>query len=141
MILVDTNILIHSNLSSSQHYAPVTARLLHFAEQEEELVICPQVLYEFYVVATRPQNKNGLGITNKAALTEMDKLMGVYTFVEDPSNLFNTWLRLMNQYDCHGKIAHDGRLVAFMQAHAINRLYTLNADDFTRYADIITILK
>ena len=57
MILVDTNILIHSNLPTSPHYENVTGRLLQFAEEDEELVICPQVIYEFYVVATRTQTK------------------------------------------------------------------------------------
>ena len=140
MILLDTNIFIHGNQASSPHYVTITERLIEFADNNEELAICPQVLYEFYVVATRSPNKNGLGISNGDALVEIDKFMGVYTFIEDPVNLFTTWFQLMKQYHSAGKAEHDGRLVAFMQAQAIDQIYTMNPGDFNRYADIITIL-
>lgn len=141
MILIDTNILIHSNLATSPHYSNVTAKLLQFAQQDEELAICPQVLYEFYVVATRPETKNGLGIANDKALEEIDRFMEIYTFIEDPLILFNTWLGLMKQYGSLGKTAHDGRIFAFMQAQAIENIYTLNPNDFNRYTDIISVLQ
>ena len=58
MILLDSNILIHGNQNSSPHFPVVTNKLLQLISKDEELVICPQVLYEFYVVATRPNKQN-----------------------------------------------------------------------------------
>lgn len=39
-----------------------------------------------------------------------------------------------------GKTSHDARLVAFMQVHQINKLYTLNQKDFKKFEDIIQLV-
>lgn len=140
MILLDTNILIHSKLATSPHYIAVTQRLTDFYENEEELVICPQVLYEFYVVATRPSNKNGLGIGCENALNEINNLQETFTLIADPVDLFSNWINLVQKYQTLGKLAHDTRLVAFMQGHGITHIYTLNPADLYRYNGVITIL-
>jgi predicted nucleic acid-binding protein len=140
MILLDTNVLIHSKLATSRHYAAVTERLTKFYENEEDLVICPQVLYEFYVVATRPSDKNGLGIGCQDALNEIDNLQETFTLISDPTDLFINWMNLVKKYQTLGKPAHDTRLVAFMQGHGITHIYTLNPADLVRYNSVITIL-
>jgi hypothetical protein len=56
MILLDINILIHGNQPKSPHFNSITQRLIEFAENDEDLIVCPQVLYEFYVVATIAKN-------------------------------------------------------------------------------------
>ena len=140
MILLDTNILIHSNLKTSPHYKLVTQRLLDFENSETEMIVCPQVLYEFYVAATRPKDRNGLGIENTDAINQVNKLMELYSFIDDPPSLFSSWLKLIETYSNYGKVAHDSRLIAFMQLHSIQTLYTLNPKDFTRYGNIITLL-
>jgi len=140
MILLDTNILIHSKLAASPHYAKVTQRLTHFYEDNEELIICPQVLYEFYVVATRPANKNGLGVSSHDALHEINNLQETFTLISDPAGLFVDWMSLLQKYQTLGKSAHDTRLVAFMMGHGIKHIYTLNPADLNRYNGEITIL-
>lgn len=140
MILLDTNILIHSNQPASPHFAGITQRLIDFAAGNEDLAVCPQVLYEYYVVVTRPQGENGYGISSEDAVAQIDNFRNIYTFIDDPVNLFTEWQQLIHRYDTIGKQAHDTRLVAFMQAQAIDRIYTMNAVDFNRYADIITVL-
>jgi len=61
MILIDTNVILRSKQKSSPHYQEVTEKLISLVADGEELAICPQIIYEFYVVATRPTNKNGFG--------------------------------------------------------------------------------
>ncbi len=136
MILLDTNILVHSKQATSPHFAEVKQRLTELIQDDEELAICPQVVYEFYVVATRPQNQNGLGISCADALTEIHDLLDVYTFINDPDNLFTIWHALIQQFQTLGKNAHDTRLIAFMQSQGIERLYTLNGYDFDHYTHI-----
>lgn len=120
MILLDTNILIHGNQETSPHYPAITQKLLEFANNNEELAVCPQILYEFYVVATRPADaRGGLGLSNEDALQQIQKFLSVYSFVNDPDNLFMTWIQLMNKYGAQGTAGHDARLVAFMQIQAI----------------------
>ena len=140
MILLDTNILTASKQPGHPDYGRVTARLQQFMIDGEELAICPQNLYEFYTAATRPIASRGLGFTKQQALAEMENLKTTYTLIDDPTNLYSDWEKIITQYDVSGKQAHDARLVAFMQGVAIDTFYTNNVQDFNRYTDIITVL-
>lgn len=140
MILLDTNILIHSNQPASPHYVAITQRLTQFATNSEDLAVCPQVLYEFYVTATRPATQNGYGMSSTDAMVQINNFKTTYTFIDDPADLFAEWQTLIIKYNTVGKTAHDTRLVALMQAQAIDTIYTMNPGDFNRYTDIITVL-
>ncbi len=141
MILLDSNILIHSNQDISPHFNTITTRLIEFAENDEELVVCPQVLYEFYAVATRPAAaRGGLGIPSEDALNLINRFQTDFTFLNDPVDLFSSWLQVIDQYHTVGVAAHDARLVAFMQRQDVESIFTMNPNDFIRYNDIITIL-
>ena len=141
MILLDTNILVHGNQETSPHYTAIIQKLIELADINEELAICPQVLYEFYVMATRPgEARGGLGMNSDEALEQIEKFQKIYTFIDDPDNLFITWRNLMVKYGSQGTAGHDARLVAFMQTQSIEQIYTMNSKHFTRYADIITVL-
>lgn len=140
MILLDTNILIVSKQSGHPDFIRVTTRLTQLAEAQEDLVICPQNLYEFFVAGTRPVTVRGLGLTKERALQEIRELKNTYTFINDPENLYNCWLHITTTYDVAGKQGHDARIVAFMNGTGITRLYTLNVQDFNRYNDIITLI-
>jgi predicted nucleic acid-binding protein len=141
VILLDTNILTCTKQAAHPDYTRVTEQLIQYITEEIELVVCPQVLYEFYVVATRPSTaRGGLGLTSEEAIREIQAFQQTYSFIDDPAELFYNWRDLIVRYGTQGLPAHDTRLVAFMQAHQINQLFTLNPADFNRYSDIITIL-
>ncbi len=69
MILLDTNILTCIKQAAHPDYARVTQRLIGYLMADVELVVCPQVLYEFYVVATRPSYNHCELVNNKVAWT------------------------------------------------------------------------
>ena len=140
MILLDTNILTASKQSGHPDFVKVTERLIQFVNDIEELIICPQNMYEFFVAATRPIANRGLGLSRKKAFGEIENLKNTYKFINDPENLFTTWLQIIQDYEVSGKQGHDARLAAFMIAHGIDNIYTMNDKDFNRYADIITVL-
>ena len=66
-ILLDSNVLLRAVEPAHPHFrASVDSReLLH--SQGHELLVVPQVLYEFWVVATRPKENNGLAMTSEEA--------------------------------------------------------------------------
>lgn len=140
MILLDTNILIHANQPASPHYATITGKLKEFARDKQELMICPQVLYEYYVAVTRPLTQNGYGLSSEEAMEQINIFKNAYTFIDDSENVFTAWVSIIHKYKTIGKPAHDARLVAIMQVWAIHHIYTMNPGDFNRYADIIIIL-
>ena len=60
-MLVDTNILLRSH-PSDPHYQLVTTTLAKLKQDREVLCVAPQNLVEYWVVATRPRENNGLGM-------------------------------------------------------------------------------
>jgi predicted nucleic acid-binding protein len=140
MILLDANILIHSRQPGSPHHPGITGQLESFILNEKELLICPQVLYEYYVVVTRPAAQNGYGISANEALQQIQEFKEVYTYLNDPDDLMGSWQNIIATYQTIGKQGHDARIVALMRSHGVTHIYTMNPGDFTRYSNIITIL-
>ena len=138
MILLDTNILFYAKDGAHPENARVTQQITQWIAGGETLVVNPQVLYEFYVVATR--TSRGLGLSSQQARQEVQNIKDSFHFVNDPYGLFDKWDEFIDHYQTLGKSAHDTRIVAFMDLHNINRIYTDNVNDFNRYSDRITIL-
>jgi predicted nucleic acid-binding protein len=140
MILIDTNIVLRSKQINSIHYELVTNKLIELISSGEELLICPQVIYEFYVVATRPVEQNGLGLLYNTAITEIENLLETYQMPGENENVFLNWQQLIRDYKVVGKNAHDAKIVAFMISNNISKLYTLNRKDFVRFTPSIELI-
>ena len=59
--LLDTNILLRASDRSSSRYDLAVNSVASLIIQGHECIITPQILIEFWVVATRPIEVNGLG--------------------------------------------------------------------------------
>ena len=137
--LVDTNVLLRSiQETHPMHKAAVSAVEL-LLEQGEELCVVPQNLIEFWVVATRPIDVNGLGLSISGATQELAQLKSFFVFKPDTSAIFPAWESLVVNRQVVGKQAHDTRLVAAMIAHKLTHLLTFNADDFKRFSEITVV--
>ncbi|WP_339813099.1 PIN domain-containing protein [uncultured Imperialibacter sp.] len=140
MILLDANILVASKQPSHPDHVSVTDTLIRLKAEGANLSICPQVIYEFYVVATRPADKRGFGLAPDVASKEINDLLSVYTLIPDKEDLFDNWKQLVAEHAVSGKNAHDTRIVAFMVSHGITRLFTMNSKDFVRFNSKITLI-
>lgn len=60
-ILADANLLLRSAQPEHPQHEVARNALSQLHSHGHELVIVPQVIYEFWVVATRPVEVNGLG--------------------------------------------------------------------------------
>ncbi|NOZ40567.1 MAG: PIN domain-containing protein [Planctomycetes bacterium] len=66
--MLDTNILIRLvNGEEDPLFRPAQNALKLLRRENHLLTLVPQVLYEFWVVATRPLANNGLGMTTQEA--------------------------------------------------------------------------
>ena len=100
----------------------------------------PQVLYEFWVVTTRPTSAvGGLGRTPAAVDREINAILAGFPLFPDTPAVFPEWRALVRTHAVSGKPSHDARLVALMQAHTITHILTLNGADFARYPGITAI--
>lgn len=100
------------------------------------LHLVPQNFMELWVVATRPLDLNGLGMSVAAVLAEFTRLENFFTVLPETEDVYPAWKRLVSAYQVTGKPAHDTRLVAAMQVHGIRDILTFDRTGFTRYAGI-----
>ena len=139
-ILVDSNILCRLARSDDPQHDVAQKAVELCLQRQEELLLTPQAQREFWVVATRPREKNGLGLSPSQAAQRLTDFEQFSTFVPDTPAVHQNWRRLVAQHQVSGKDAHDAAFVAAMQAHSVSQILTFNAEDFHRYQGQITIL-
>lgn len=138
-LIADSNILLR--LAQPEHPLHAEARestklLRH---QGHEFCIFPQSLDEFWAVATRPKDKNGLGLEMPEVAVELNRILAAFDLLADPSAVFPQWVHLVRAHNVKGKPAHDARIVAAMTVHAVDHLLTFNRQDFLRYPNITVL--
>jgi predicted nucleic acid-binding protein len=135
-IQVDTNILLRVRDADDPRHAVCVKALNQLQDGTNELLICAQVLIEYWVVATRPRDVNGLGLCAAEAALDFDEFCRAFVLLPEPPDMANRWHELAHRYAVHGRGAHDTRLVALMMAHSVTDILTLNPADFARYTEI-----
>jgi len=127
--LCDTNLWLRSvDTDSPQHAVAVAA--MEIIARRAELVILPQILVEFWAVATRPTNSNGLGWTTDQAATRLVLLQERFQLLAETSELFDQWFELVRSRRISGKRVHDARIAAGIITAKIDFLVTFNVSDF-----------
>lgn len=135
-VLIDTNVLLRLDDTGHQSHAEAQAAVEWLISNERECVLVPQVLYEFWAVATRPIPANGLGLSAARAELAISGSLDVFRVLTDERLVLKHWRELVNRYDVKGKNSHDARLVAAMQRHGLANLLTFNGADFARFPAI-----
>lgn len=107
-------------------------------QRHHSCVVIPQTVYEYWVVATRSLDSNGLGFAPAFAALERDRFLELFNLLRDERSIFEQWVSLMDDYQVKGIKAHDARYVAAMKRHGMTHLLTFNDRDFRRY-DSITV--
>lgn len=101
--LLDTNVILRfSNPLDAQHPLATDA-VSRLAMQGNQCVLTAQVLIEFWVVATRPVNVNGLGWSVERVQSIMTELLNGFSVLEDRPEVFLTWLELVTTNSIKGK--------------------------------------
>jgi predicted nucleic acid-binding protein len=139
LILIDTNVLLRMVQEEHPHSPLANQAVEGCGAGGFQAVIVPQVVYEFWVVATRPLANNGLGYSAQQARASTDGMLKAFTLIRDERTIFEHWRVLLDQYEVLGKMAHDARLVAAMKRHRMQHILTFNSSDFARYDGIVAV--
>lgn len=131
--LIDTNILLRAVQPESDHFKQAVDAVRVLLGRGDVIYITPQVIIEFWSVATRPSEVNGLGWSPDEALRQINHILLQFLMLSDDAAVFAEWLQLVQRYRIHGKKAHDARLAAVMLVHGVDHLLTFNVDDFKAY--------
>ncbi|HEY0100714.1 MAG TPA: PIN domain-containing protein [Pyrinomonadaceae bacterium] len=137
--LVDTNILLRSAQSTHPMHADATRAVGELLARSEILSIIPQNIIEYWSVATRPNEANGLGMSVDETAAEVAGLQSIFQLLPDNAEIFSEWKRLVSKHEVKGKEVHDARIVAAMLAHRVTHLLTFNTADFKRYSQITAV--
>ncbi|HET6381798.1 MAG TPA: PIN domain-containing protein [Armatimonadota bacterium] len=137
--LVDTNLLLRRAQPHHPLNAVVRKATEYLRDQGEQLYITPQNLVEYWNVATRPENLNGLGMSPIEAGQEVDRLEIFFGLLPETPEIYPRWRELVRHHAVSGRQVHDARLVACMLVHDVFRLLSFNFSDFTRYSEITVV--
>jgi predicted nucleic acid-binding protein len=135
-ILVDTNVLLRLVHAGHPQQAEAEQAVRRLVRDHHELRSVPQVLYEFWVVATRPADRNGLGFSATNVSGQLATWRSLFPTLRDERGILERWQSLVDSLSVVGKSAHDARLVAAMERHGLTHLLTFNLPDFRRYSSI-----
>lgn len=137
--VVDTNVLARTVHKNHPMQPVAKAAIKNLLDQGESLFVFPQSLYEFWVMATRPEDANGFGMSVAEAKNKVADFEMMLTMKLDQPSIYTEWKRLVTQHSVMGKPAHDARIVAAMKVHGITHLLTFNVGDFKRFQQITVV--
>ena len=138
-VLVDTNILLRSAQPNHPLSSQATQAVARLIRQGDAVFFCSQNIAEYWNVATRPVDKNGLGLSHEEVLQEVDRIEGLLTLLPDIPAIYAAWKDIVRDHEVQGVKVYDARLVAFMSVDAIEGILTFNDADCKRYENITAI--
>jgi predicted nucleic acid-binding protein len=138
-VLIDTNVLLRLSDPDHPFHSEVKIAIRLLDQSGHSPVLVPQVLYEYWVVATRPLANNGFGLNPKTVDELLTDWVQNFRLLMDERGVFTHWRDLVSRHEVKGKSAHDTRLVAAMVRHGVSRLLTYNKADFIRFSNIEVI--
>ncbi len=133
--LVDTNVILRLVDAEHSHHAPARATVEEL-QADHRLCATGQNFIEFWNVATRPADKNGLGWVPARADRVMATAEDIFSLLPDSPAIYPQWRQLIVEFGVSGVQVHDARLVAAMRVHNVAHILTFNKADFIRYASI-----
>jgi predicted nucleic acid-binding protein len=137
--LADTNILLRSLYPEHPHYSIAENALSALRLRNETLCIAAQNLIEFWAVATRSRDENGLGMTTSRAGGEIATLRRFFRLLPSTPDVLEAWQRIVTKLGISGKQSHDAHLVAVMQVYSVGTILTFNAGHFKRFTGITVL--
>jgi len=139
-ILADTGILIRLLDRTDPQHAAMRAAMHIIRHRGDRLATSPQNAAEFWNVCTRPASaRGGLGLTVQETDRRLRIIERLFPVLADSPTSYIHWRQLVVNIGIQGVQVHDVRLAAFMMAHGIKQLFTLNPSDFVRHPSLTEI--
>ena len=135
-LFVDTNVLLTATDDSRQLHSEAMQLLGDSVNQGLRLAVSGQVVREYLVVATRPIEVNGLGLSIQDAEANVNEFLHFLKLYDETEEVSRRLRQLAITHDLGGKRLHDANIVATMAVHGISTLLTQNGTDFAPFKDI-----
>ncbi len=139
-VMVDTNVLLAATDQGRAEHRDALAILNDWPAGHTTLCVSGQILREYLAVATRPADRNGLGLKSPDALGNVGAIRERTTLLAEGAKTTDRLLGLLADVDCGGKQAHDANVIATMLVHGIGTVVTMNVDDFARFRQYVNLV-
>jgi predicted nucleic acid-binding protein len=136
---VDTNVLLRIPKRSDPNHPAADRALSQLAIQGTSLYYTHQNIAELWNTMTRPQLRNGFGLSIQDADREVGLIEAGMELLPDGAAVYRQWRRLVVQHAISGVQVHDARLAAAMYVHRVGHILTLNISDFTRFPGLTAL--
>src|SRR5205809_7345494 len=100
--------------------------MINLRQHNYNLFLTAQNLIDFWAVATRPVDANGLGMSTQWTAAQAIRMKRFFSILPDTADAFTEWERIVTEQGVSGKKVHDARLVASMKVHGIMEILTFN---------------
>ena len=137
--LLDTNVWLRAIQREAPQHPLAVEALATLLARGDAIFVTPQNLIDFWSVASRPAEANGLGWPVEVVQLEIDRVLAQFPLLDDTPGVFTHWRDLVTTHRVIGRRVHDARLVAVMLAHQITHLLTFNRDDFRQFGEIVVV--
>lgn len=138
-VLVDTNILLRSVQPNHPLCSQATHAVSKLIRQRDAVFFCSQNIAEFWNVATRPSERNGLGLSPEEVLREVGNIEKSLTLLPDVPAIYSAWKQIVSDHKVQGVKVYDARLVAIMSIYTVESVLTFNSVDFERFTNVRAI--
>ncbi len=100
---------------------------------------CGQNIAESWNVATRPAERNGLGLSPEEALQEVSNIEKSLTLLPDVPAIYSAWKQIVAAHKVRGVKVYDARMAAIMNVYQVESVLTFNSEDFERFPKVRAI--
>jgi predicted nucleic acid-binding protein len=139
--MVDTNVLLAATDESRTEHHDALTILNDWPAGATSLCTSGQILREYLAVATRPAERNGLGLELSEALGNVRAIRERTTLLAEDDKVAQRLLGLLADVEAGGKQVHDANVVATMLVHGIAVIVTMNLDDFARFGQYVDLIR
>jgi predicted nucleic acid-binding protein len=94
-LLIDTNILVRRINRHDPQYRDAHRALEKIAQRGDRICITPRNMMEFWNVATRPADKNGLALTPSHADRITRRFEESFRLLPDTVDIYGEWRKLV----------------------------------------------
>jgi predicted nucleic acid-binding protein len=133
-LVADTNIWLRLADDRAVQHPVAKQAIIHLLAQGARLHLVPQNIVEFWAVATRPQDANGLGWNLDRTAAEVSNMRQRFSVLSENERIFEKWSEAVIENRISGKRVHDARLAAQLLVHGVSHLLTFNGQDFAKFS-------
>jgi predicted nucleic acid-binding protein len=140
-VMLDTNVLLAATDEARPEHRGALTIVNDWAATDTILCTSGQILREYLAVATRPAERNGLGLRLRDALGNVRAIRERTIVLAEDSRVTDRLLGLLADVECGGKQVHDANVVATMLVHGIDTVVTMNTGDFARFDRYVSLVR